>query len=798
MTNLSFTRALALLGAALLLTACGGGESEPLPPTATAVAAGQQASQTLGVAGGALTLTTREGAVFTLTVPAGAVPEGTSLSLETAEPADGRRLHLRLLPAGLVPAQPLVLTMALPPSLALDAGAALVYDRAPVPFKRLADGRLELRLSALASSTGAGAAAAGRARALSARILADGPALPCSGVPVLQTTPEGGLADSAPIVSDDFGRCMVGAVDELALSGQYTEALRLASATAAYLQSIGADNASNLSTVLINQARGQACTAYGRALDTVASATITDFYTLPRVVQPLLYWQAAIEQLGGSCPGIPPTRYAEVIEELTTDALVFFSMKRGAVVDAFSVEYTEAVATVRAAPATVAQVRSLQASAPVQALAQAQLQERAQPAVVDAVLQAPWQRCRDSGHYDKLMELMQATGGSEAVKSAAQYCGTQLAVQSLAADSAALDSTQGSPLGGTTASALRSGASLQIDAAGRLVLQGPIRALGCPVGVEATPEALELRLNGQLLQSIPPGPYLTSALTLNLADALRSAGIDAAGFTTGTLTLHRAGSPCSGFWGAAPSPLLTLTLERGRSVVLVFTPGTSSADGSDPYVFIAEYKRLLEAVYGAGRVTLGDWAEGTALLRSGRDLVLVSGLGDAVAVNWVTEQSAAVRPWLEAGGRLLLHEFGLGPGLTPASTPFGIGVEMVGSGGYQYTFTVSWAGGRFSNAAVLYAGASEPVVPSLLLAANRVTGSDLILAWDDDQADGYTDNPLIFPVNYDTVGQGTAVAGRRDVGRGSIVVTTMTLPWKGYQGTLDPLYTAVLRKLRAP
>jgi hypothetical protein len=715
------------------------------------------------------------------------VPEGTALALETARPAPGRRLHLRVQPAGLVPAQPLVLELALPGSLALPSGAALAYDRALLPLTRRADGRLELRLPALAG-TAATASAADRKRALAARALAATPPAPCAGVPALDTTPDGGLADTAPIEADVYGQCMVGAVRALAQGGQFAEAVRLSASVGAYLQSIGASNTDGLSTRFLDEARTLACTAYGQALDAAEATPITRFGSLTTAVKPVLFWEATVQRLGAACPGIAPTRHVEAVEGLTTRALAFFAGRQGAVVDTTSVEYTEAVAQVRDTSATVGQVRSLGAAAPLQAVAQAQLVQRAQPAAVDAVLQAPWQRCRDSGQYDALIELVRATAGSSAVKTAAQYCGTQLAVQSLAADGTALDGTQGRPLGGVTASAQRSSGRMQIDSAGRLVLQGPIRALGCPAGIEATPEALELRLDGQLIQALP-------ALTLPLADALRRAGIDAASFNGGALTVHRAGSPCSGFWGGAPAPLLSLTLERGRSVVLVFAPGSRE---SDRYVFKAEYRRLLEAVYGAGRVALGELADGVALLRSGRDVVLVSGASAPEALQWITEHALAVRPWLEAGGRLLVHELGLGPQDSAVASPFGMGVEMVGSGGYQYTFTLSWNDGRFSVAPVLYAGAPAADAPSLFLAATRVSGADLILVWDDDQADGFSDDPRIFPVSYDTVGQGTAVAGRRTVGQGQLVMATMTLPWAGYQGALDPLYTAVLRQLRAP
>jgi hypothetical protein len=553
---------MALLAA---LAACGGGGGEAAPAAPTELAAGQAAQATLGAAGGTVVLATREGARFTLTVPAGAVPEGTTLALETAVPAPGRRLHLRLSPAGLVPAAPLVLTLALPASMALPAGATLVYDRAPVPFKRLSDGSLQLGLPALAgrTATGPAAAAAARAHALAARLQAGVPGTACAGVPVLDSTPEGGLADSAPIVADDYGSCMLGAVNALAVSGQFAEAVRLASALGAYLQSIGAANTDGLATRFITEAQALACTAYGQALDDAAATTVTRFATLTRAIQPVLFWEAAVQQLGAVCPGVPPTRYVEVVQNLTSAALSFYAGQQGTVTDVGSVEYTEAVAEVRAAPQVAAQLRSLQAPAPVQALARAQVQERAQPAIIDAVLQAPWLRCHDGGQQDRLIELMQAADSPAGVKTAAQYCGTLLQAQARSA-TGTVTATLSPALGGVSAGTQRSSGSLDIAPDGTLELSGPIRALQCPAGSAGGStggsERLEIRLDDTLLQAISGAPYLASTLQIDIAQALRAAGLDASSFTAGTLTLTRTGSPCGGFWGESPQPLLSLTL----------------------------------------------------------------------------------------------------------------------------------------------------------------------------------------------------------------------------------------------
>lgn len=692
-----------------LLSACGGGEPEPAaPPAAVEVAAGQTAQATLGAAGGTVLLATREGARFTLEVPAGAVPEGTLLALETAPPAAGRRLHLRVRPAGLVPASPLRLTLALPPALTLPAGAALVYDRAPLPFARRADGSLELQLVALAAGT-AGAAAApveGRARALSARALSAPPAPACAGVPELEATPEGGLTDTSVVEADVYGQCMLGAVGGLASSGQFAEAVRLASAVGAYLQSIGAVNTDGLSTRFLTEARSLACTAYGQALDAAADTTVTGFAVLTRAVKPVLFWEAAVQQLGATCAGIPPTRYVDVVENLTTRALAFYAGKKGSVVDVGSVEYTEAVAELRAAPQAQAQLRSLQAPAPVQALARAQVQERAQPAIVDAVLQAPWQRCRDDGAYDRLIELMQAADSPAGVKTAAQYCGTRLQAQGKDR-SGAVTATLMPALGGVAAGQQRSDGRIDVATDGTLVLAGPIRALQCPAGSGGGSESLQVLLGSTLLQTLTAAPYLASGLEIDIAQALQAAGIDAASFTGATLTLRRSGNPCDGFWGEPPEPLLTLELGGGRCLPAEGEPHcVSPIDTATRWPVLAHTEAgvLLGQDCEPGTAPCGAvWRAG--VLRSLPAGFIPRGMADDGTV--VGHELGAVDPF---NARALLHVAGLAPG---ATTPTRIATTdpydpafAGGTRSHRHGAPVVSPGGRIS-----YAEFEEAIVP---------------------------------------------------------------------------------------
>ena len=533
----------------LLLTGCGGGggETDNPPAAATEVAAGQTAQQTLATSGGTVTLATQEGARFELVLPEGALPAGTTVSLSTASATASQRFHLRLAPAGTVLLKPATITVTLPTSMALPASGGLGYDGVPIAFTRLVDGRLQAQIAHFAGGATA-ATPSGMQRALAVATAAS-PA--CSGLPDFS---DGGFTASAAVSVEMYGQCMVDAVNALAATGQYTEAVRLATAVAAYLQSTGSGDAAGY----IAQASTLACTAYRDAANRVNATPVTTMGTLHTVLRPIFFWEKTTQQLGAVCN----VDDQAITAAKTSEALALYAGKKGALVDATSVDYTDAVNEAKEGNATVQQVQSLPGGAAVNTLAKAQHEERAQPGLLDAMLQAPWQRCRDSGNYDKLIELMQLMDSPQAVKTAAQYCGTQLAAQAKNSGgtvTATLDDT----LGGIAATSQRSTGTLNVATDGMLELSGPIRALQCPAGSAGGGESLQLKLDSTVLQTLASGLYLPGTLAIDLTQALRAAGIASSGFSGATLTIVRSGSPCGGFWGANPEPLLTLQLAAG-------------------------------------------------------------------------------------------------------------------------------------------------------------------------------------------------------------------------------------------
>jgi hypothetical protein len=557
---------LAALMLATTLAACGGGGSEPPapPPAATEVAAAQTAQASLGAAGGELLLSTREGASFRLELPAGALAASAAVSMTTEAATSEQRFNLRLAPAGLVLAagQRARLTIRLPAAMALRAGAVIAYDGAPVAYERQSDGALVVQLAGFAGGATAGSMA-GRARALAARALTGTPAAPCGGAPGTGSFGNGSLTGSDIVEIDIYGQCMVGAVQALAASGAYAEAIRVASATAALLQAAGVQGGAGNATAqaFITQASGIACMAYRNVLDTAQAGTVTTMGTLNNLLRPVLFWERTVQQLGAQCANVTPGEYVSLVDAKVAQAEAYYRSQRGAIVQVNGTEYTEAVNEARASNETVRQVQSLPAPPAMQQLLTQQIEQRAQPTLLETILPAPWNRCRDSGNHDELIMLMALMNQPQALQNAAQYCGSQL--NAAATDSAGqATATLDAALGGVSAGQTRTSGTLHVAANGRLRLSGPIRALSCPAGSSGA-ESLVLQLNGTTVQTLATAPYLASPLELQLPQILQAAGLDAGNFSAGTLTVVRSGNPCNGFWGATPAPLLTLNLSSG-------------------------------------------------------------------------------------------------------------------------------------------------------------------------------------------------------------------------------------------
>ena len=571
-----------------LLVAAGGGGSagggaSGAPGTPAFVAATQSAI--LSSAGGAVSLTAADGTVIQFDLPPGAVLTDTTITLTTQAPAAGQRFNVLLQPPGLVFVNGLAatLTITLPSGQNLPADGALAYDGSLLPYTRLPDGRLQASLNALAGAAPANAVV----RALQAggrwvesllpgkRVAASVNA--CGGAPLMQNM-NGGLTALDAVEIELYGQCMVAAVRDLAVNEQFAQAVNVALSVAAYLQRTGSGDSGGF----ISQASSIACIAYGQALERGRTTTITGMGSLYGLVKPIMFWEKTVQALGTSCNGIASSEYQTVIHDKTSEAIAFYALQKPNITDTASSAYTSAKTEAVQSSQAKNEVLALNPAANLRNTLNTEVGTRAQPGVLDAMLQAPWLRCRNSQNQDELISLMMTLQSPDAVKKAAQYCGTQLSVQAKDAQGT-VTAQLAQPLGGVNASNARVSDYLVASKTGRLSLSGPIMALRCPAGASGS-ENLVVKIDGATIQTLNSPPYLNNPLEIDLAQALEAAHPGAtANLTFATFTVERTGAPCVGFWGSNPAPLLQLILQvdpprivfdRGGAIYTVNDDGT--------------------------------------------------------------------------------------------------------------------------------------------------------------------------------------------------------------------------------
>lgn len=520
------------------------------PPVVTTT---QSQSATLDATGGAVELTITNGTRFLLEVPIGALAAEHSISLTSRPTVSGQYFNLLLQPDGLIfeSGTPIALTIALPDGVSLPSTGGLAYAGAPVPFEVLENGHLRVELTSFSEASDTSSMASGlRAQTVRAAAIA------CGDAPTASLLTEDGLVAVDHIEAELYGQCMVGAINALVVNEQYALAIQAADAVAAYLQRVNSGDP----TVHLQLAQTAACLGYRAALDRALETTVNSMGTLYEVSRPILFWETIVQRLGASCEGIASNEFQTVIHTKTSEAIAYYEQQTANLTNTQSSDYLAARQEARESLATEQQVLALSPPSVVIETVQDQVVERAQVSLLDALLQAPWDACRVGNNFDALITLMNELDAPDAVRAAAHYCGVQLnAISKDASDETV--ATLSSPLGGVSAGLENTSGSLSVASDGTLELSGPILTLGCPAGYSGT-ESLELNLNGTPIQTLVTGNYLVSSLTLQVADLLSAAGILPENFSQATLTLERTGNPCNGFWGEAPSPLLTLTLSK--------------------------------------------------------------------------------------------------------------------------------------------------------------------------------------------------------------------------------------------
>lgn len=562
-----------------ILTACGGGGSTTTTPDSFTP---ETKTQVVGPSGGSITHTLANSASFQIDIPAGALTSDTTFTFTTQKPTEGQRFNYLLQPAGLVLANGAVatITITLPSGQTLPSTGGLVYDGALIPFTALPDGRLQVSLSKFAGTTVSSApkkAEKASSETLqnmisaiySPKVSMASSANSCGNVPYLETNE--GLSAVDAVEIELYGQCMVSAVQALALNEQFAVAVHTAQSVAAYLQRTGSGNADQL----ISQAGSISCTAYGLALDRARSTSVTNMGTLYNLVKPIFFWETIVQQLGVTCSGIAADDYQTVINAKTGEAIAYYEQEKANITSTSSSNYAAAKTEAGESAQARNQVLALNPPAAVRSTVNSEVSQRAQSGLLDAMLQAPWERCRNTANYDELIYLMTTMDTPEAVKSAAQYCGTVLNAQTKGS-SGSLTDQLAQALGGVSAGVTRTSGSIKADKTGTISISGPIQALQCPDNYfyAGGSESLTIKLDGTSIQTLDSPPYLNNALVIDIATALEAVHPgNTSKLTQATLTIERTGAPCNGYWGSNPSPLLTLTLSMAQPKIAFVRAG---------------------------------------------------------------------------------------------------------------------------------------------------------------------------------------------------------------------------------
>jgi len=553
-------RQLVGFAAVLALAGCGG--------TKTAAPAPVTASAMLGPAGGSLGVTGADGARFDLVLPAGALAVSTALTLTAAPPEAGQRFHVILGPPGvsfdlLAPA---TLTIHLPDP-ALPATGGLEVDGAGVPFTRVAGGALSVPLRATSPLAASAQATPGPAARAAPRSLS----LASCGTPTISSN---GVTGANTVDLALYAACMQAAVDQLDATGRYQDAIRASLAVASLLQRIGGNGAGDARTFL-DAATATACRARGAAFSLAAGVTITDLGEVFTFMRPMAYWEAVTQQLGASCGG--QASFSDAAGALTDKGLALYDANRPQVQDPAGARYHATVAEAQDARTVRGEVASLQAPAPVTAVLDTQVKERAERSLLDELLDGPWKSCR-AGDDQPLLDVMNALGAPDAGRDVAQYCSVSITAEVYGAPPTSTSLGTAGPLGDTAHGTRTIRGYLDAALDGSLRLTGSARALTCPAGTDS-PEALVLALNGHEVRRLTGPDYLGNPLDVDLPTLLASAGLDPANPPdTLVLTITRDGAACSGYWGTNPAPLVSVDLRSAPLQVAVTYAKSSSSN----------------------------------------------------------------------------------------------------------------------------------------------------------------------------------------------------------------------------
>ncbi len=559
------------IGLLAVLTACGGGGggsgTEPPPPvTPPPVPLGPPVTATIGAAGG--TLDVAAGALSAqVSVPAGAVAGETAFSVTAYTPAVGEQVRLRITPAGMAFAKPVVVSVVLPAGSPADAGAAWAWvsgtNATALPSQVDAGARrVEARFSYLP------AASVQQALRVSRRTA---PPTEPADLSLRNTTIQQRVAQAER------------ALQALKRAHQFGEAFELQVSVAMLLQSSGLDGYATVATPWLDGAMQSACSELSTAMTAAQGASIATQGDFKRLASRLLYWHSTVQKLGrGECAGASGAAVTGLYSELIDKAV-----QREKELLRQNANHGQVAAEARE-PADgqrlTGEALLLDDEAAAQRFKTEHVERLLQPfreaawaGAAQGITQQHYQQVLDGfGPGSQFTQDARYVIGTDTIKTDAQYVLTEMNLagfdrsgQLRAGRNHVLAAHDARPLAQTGTARLGRGsgpgeqiaqATLQMETDGSLEIAGDIGVLRCPTPAS---ERLIVSFEGHVVSDTgaTENRHLGSALRLQASTLLAAAGIEPRNARQHTLTVRRVGSSCNAAFGDGDRTLATVTLD---------------------------------------------------------------------------------------------------------------------------------------------------------------------------------------------------------------------------------------------
>ena len=599
----SFFAVFAVASIVMFISGCGSNSSSPTQATDTPV------TKTVGAAGGTV-LATASGVKISLSIPAGALPSDTAVSITPLTPVAGDVVSVRLAPGGIIFAKPVTVVLEYPAGQAPNAKASLrqrlgTEDSYLVTTVDTAARTLSARLTTfggtaldtLAQPAAVSASAPAKlARTLLAKVLAN-PVPPGDGTLSASNTTTAEMLASARRIA------LI-----MEIEGNFASAFALQSSIASLIMRRGDVDFPADAMTFLNEAHDTACTALGDAVTKAHTAPVTKLADFKPLREKLGNWWFIADSgdvNNRGCPNVGIETIMDAAVALTQREIDMQKLKLPVVKTPTEIkEPSEAVKVARRAKRDL---EALQAAADILNVPPVQKNTAKTPAkqvralatggaatyagiiqtnlldpLVTPAREAAWTVAKGSQSLAQYPTVMDAFGGVPALSQDVQFVRTRIEVR---VNSAGGDTISSSVLGFDSVpdkpTDPKRSDSLTVDKAGTLAISGTIANLEC---ASAGTETLKVTFDNAEVATVSAGGgnLLAGALsTFTPTGLLQAAGLPPADTGTHTLRVRRSGSPCATELGITDDLLATVTLSfNERRIYFSRYPHGIGSDGT--------------------------------------------------------------------------------------------------------------------------------------------------------------------------------------------------------------------------